>query len=123
MRATLIRIDEKGARERYHLRGLPITLGRSDAADLQISDPWASRVHCRIEIVGGTLLVCDLDSCNGTSVNGCHISQSPLMPGDELGMGTTTFKVVYERYLLGPLPQVVYARSGENLAARHTAVE
>ena len=49
---------------------LPVTLGRSKHADLQVLDPMVSRLQCRLESEGDTIVVKDLQSKNGTLVNG-----------------------------------------------------
>ena len=56
-----------------------------------------SRVHCEISEIDGILLVRDLDSHNGTLVNGEHIKEAHLLPGDRLTVGLTSFEVQYER--------------------------
>jgi pSer/pThr/pTyr-binding forkhead associated (FHA) protein len=51
--------------------------------------------------LGGVLVARDLDSTNGTYVNGFRISESHLMPGDKLTMGKRTFMVYYESHSRG----------------------
>jgi pSer/pThr/pTyr-binding forkhead associated (FHA) protein len=43
------------------------------------------------------LVVRDLDSRNGTTVNGQYIKEAHLLPGDRLRVGLTSFKVWYKR--------------------------
>ena len=40
-------------------------------------------------------MVRDLESRNGTLVNGNHITESPLMPGDKLTVGMSSFEAQY----------------------------
>jgi two-component system, NtrC family, response regulator AtoC len=68
-----------------------ISLGRSDAADVQVQDPLISRVHVRIRI-GPELAVIDLGSSNGTFVRGHRIPSNELVPvtvGDTIEIGST----------------------------------
>ena len=72
-----------------------MTIGRSAEADICLNDCWVSRVHCEIDWVDDALVVRDLESGNGTLVNGEHISQARLEPGDKLTVGMSAFVVSY----------------------------
>lgn len=64
------------------------TIGRATGADFILDAPLVSRVHCRLTALpGGELEVKDLDSTNGTFVNGERIDTARLSPGDRLGVG------------------------------------
>ncbi len=78
------------------IQRFPATLGRSGDADVCLSDRWVSRRHCRIETIDGALVVRDLDSSHGTFVNGNQISEAVLVPGDELGLGLSSFIAEFE---------------------------
>jgi pSer/pThr/pTyr-binding forkhead associated (FHA) protein len=73
-------------------------LGRNQHADVRLDDCWASRVHCEISETSGILLVRDLDSKNGTLVNGHSVREAHLLPGDRLTIGLTSFQVQYHRH-------------------------
>lgn len=75
---------------------LPVIVGRSAQADVRLDDQWVSRVHCKISELNGTLIVRDLDSRNGTLVNGEYIQEAHLSPGDRLTVGTTSFEACYK---------------------------
>ena len=63
-------------------------LGRGDDADLRIEDPSLSRTHVRFERDGDTLTITDLDSLNGTLVEGTRLSGTKrLNSGDLLTLG------------------------------------
>jgi anti-sigma B factor antagonist len=69
-------------------RGL--TVGRARENDLWLNDPTVSRHHLRFEYVGGQPVVCDLNSANGTFVNGKRIvGTHPLRDGDRITVGRT----------------------------------
>lgn len=95
MKAKLTSID--GPKIRLVLDKLPVVIGRNPDADARLDDRWVSRVHCEISEIDGTLVVRDLDSRNGTLVNGQSIKEAHLMPGDRLTVGLTSFKVQYKR--------------------------
>ena len=56
------------------LKGNGATLGRSPPADIVLNDFEVSRSHCRFMIVNGTLRMADLNSTNGTFLDGIRVS-------------------------------------------------
>lgn len=54
----------------------PLTIGRIAACDVVLSDTPVSRKHCKIELVGDSVILTDLDSRNGTFVDGHRITGS-----------------------------------------------
>ena len=82
---------EKGTRS---LRGLhveilgPVVVGRSPSSDIVVDEPYVSATHARFTIQGPALVLEDLDSKNGTMVNGHPIDQPvTLRDGDEVQIG------------------------------------
>jgi len=79
-------------------RSYPITgktvLGRSNECDITLSVTHLSRKHAELSLVGNKLVVKDLDSANGTFVNGKRIKEETLRKGDELRLDTLSFTVV-----------------------------
>ena len=70
------------------LAGAIRTVGRATGADFIVDAPLVSRVHCRLTVLpGGDLEVKDLDSTNGTFVNGERVQTARLASGDRLGVG------------------------------------
>jgi len=64
------------------------TLGRATGADFSLDAALVSRVHCRlVALPGGGLEVRDLDSTNGTFVNGKRVQTARLESGDRLQIG------------------------------------
>lgn len=65
-----------------------VILGRGGAADITLPDTSVSRRHAQLSLEDGVWGVLDLDSANGTFVNGRRISQrTPLAHGDSLRLG------------------------------------
>lgn len=88
---------EKGARQ---LRGLhvdilgPVVIGRSPSSDIVIDEPYVSATHARLTLQGPALVLDDLQSTNGTMVNGHAITQAvTLRDGDEVQIGDTIMRV------------------------------
>lgn len=76
-------------------------VGRSrEACDLCINRRSISKLHCIIVKTDGLLFVRDLASMNGTKVNGQRIIRGALLPGDQLALANTKFRVH-----LGPDPE------------------
>jgi len=72
-------------------------IGRRQDCDLRIPSTDVSRRHCLLSMHDGALNVEDLDSVNGTFVNGRRISgRQIVMPGDRIQIGPVTFIAEYE---------------------------
>jgi hypothetical protein len=70
------------------------TFGRSEGADVLVSDIAVSGAHARIERVGRRWMVRDLGSTNGTRVNDARIEpRGALREGDVLSIGTVRLQV------------------------------
>ncbi len=72
---------------------LEVAIGRQDG-DLVVEDPEVSRRHAVLRRSGGSVVVEDLDSTNGTFVNGERI-RSPITvgPGDQVRVGRTMLEI------------------------------
>lgn len=70
------------------LAGSARTIGRATGADFIVDAALVSRVHCRLTALPtGELEVRDLESTNGTYVNGKRVEQARLATGDRLTVG------------------------------------
>jgi pSer/pThr/pTyr-binding forkhead associated (FHA) protein len=63
------------------------TIGRAARADFVVDAALVSRLHCRLTAGATELEVVDLESTNGTFVNGTRTGRGTLKPGDRLGVG------------------------------------
>lgn len=82
---------------RFELTG-PVTIGRSSRAQVFICDPGVSRRHAKVLPTGRGHTLVDLDSANGTLIEGATIDERALTSGTSFVIGATTF--VYERITL-----------------------
>jgi pSer/pThr/pTyr-binding forkhead associated (FHA) protein len=72
----------------------PATIGRGTNADILIPDEAFSREHASVRVDGQTVVLADLESSNGTMVNGEEISSARrLAPGDVVTIGGTDLEV------------------------------
>ena len=71
-----------------------LSIGRSSGSGLQIKDDYTSNNHAKIARWREQWVVQDLDSTNGTFVEGKRISEStPVQVGSSVRIGTTTFEL------------------------------
>src|SRR2546427_5510937 len=90
---------KRGSKEtrQVRLRTEETIVGRQDGCDLRIPSSAVSRRHCRLSFRNEYLTVEDLDSSNGTFVNGVRITgQQVVRPGDLVEIGPVTFLVKYQ---------------------------
>lgn len=66
-----------------------VTIGRQNDCTIVLADPNVSRHHAEVRPAANGFLVRDLDSTNGTRVNGERITEQVLQQGDELACGNT----------------------------------
>ena len=79
--------------ETYALDGSTITIGRTADCDLRLEeDPRVSGRHAEIKLLEGAWTVVDLDSSNGTRLNGHPVDSSALAPGDYVSIGDSAFQ-------------------------------
>jgi len=69
------------------------TIGRSTGAEFLLDAPLVSRLHCQVSATSEALEVKDLDSTNGTFVNGRRVMSARLHEGDRLKVGRVELKV------------------------------
>ncbi|HEY2432626.1 MAG TPA: FHA domain-containing protein [Vicinamibacterales bacterium] len=80
----------EGAEAPFTFRILPgsiKTIGRAPRADFVVDASLVSRLHCRLTAGATELEMVDLDSTNGTYVNGERAARAMLHAGDRLGVG------------------------------------
>jgi pSer/pThr/pTyr-binding forkhead associated (FHA) protein len=86
----------KASAETLRIKRFPTYIGRNKECHLRIAARQVSRRHCVLKDKEGWLCVSDLDSCNGTLVNGRTIrNEVTLYPGDVLEVGPIIFRIDY----------------------------
>lgn len=79
--------------ERFDLIG-GLTIGRSKDSDVQIDDRYASGLHARVFSREGHFFVEDMNSTNGTLLNGAELrGEAELIDGDTIQIGDTEFRL------------------------------
>ncbi len=74
-----------------------VVIGRSKECDIQLTDPNASRRHAELRQEGSAYWLIDLDSTNGSQVNGRRTARTKLESGDVITIGSTD--LAFERRL------------------------
>lgn len=69
-----------------------LTIGRLPDNDVVVADPKSSRKHAEIRPAGNGFLLVDLQSTNGTKVNGTSVGEHILVDGDMISIGATEFR-------------------------------
>ena len=91
----VLTIERNGRAEQYAVMR-NIAIGRAPENDIAIPGPEASRHHARIEVGGSGCRLIDLDSANGTFLNGKRLdprAPATLVGGDTVGLGGITIQV------------------------------
>ena len=71
----------------YRDLSIPVTIGREEGNSLRLNDERVSRFHSKVQIDGDDYILTDLESTNGTRVNGTAIQIRRLRIGDRVGVG------------------------------------
>ncbi|HET8862674.1 MAG TPA: DUF3662 and FHA domain-containing protein [Solirubrobacterales bacterium] len=91
---AIVTLDDR----RYVLDGARSTIGRSRDADCVLRDPNVSRHHAELRrSAAGDWTIADLGSTNGIKVNGRRVGSTRLKSGDQVTLGTTTFRFDIEQ--------------------------
>ena len=70
------------------------TVGRAPRADFVVDAALVSRLHCRLSAGAGEIEAVDLESTNGTYVNGQRVDRAVLKEGDKLRVGAVELVVM-----------------------------
>ena len=87
----------------HELKAERTTIGRLEDNTFQIAEPSVSSHHCEVRLRGAEVTVKDLDSTNGTFINGEKVSESILKPGQILRLGQIEMRL--ETDAPAPLPK------------------
>lgn len=87
--ATLLVIQGPEQGRRYELTPEPMHLGRSGQNEIRILDTEVSRQHALIRLLDGQWQISDLNSSNGTYLNGQPVTTAAIESGDQIQIGRT----------------------------------
>src|ERR1700738_3361237 len=75
----------------------PITIGREEGTVLRLNDERVSRFHAKIQQDNGDIILTDLESTNGTRVNGHVVQIRRLRAGDRIHLGRSLLRYGTEK--------------------------
>ena len=102
----------------HELKAEKTTIGRVEDNMFQIAEPSVSSHHCEVLLRGKEVVVKDLNSTNGTYINGEKISEAPLNPGQILRLGQIEMRLETDAPAGGPgkkLDQTMVMQRGVSL--------
>src|SRR3984885_3162838 len=70
----------------------PVTIGREEGNLLRLNDERVSRFHAKVQQDSGDIILTDLESTNGTRVNGNVVQIRRLRAGDRIGVGRSMLR-------------------------------
>jgi adenylate cyclase len=105
VRATLGKLVPCGGGDPIPLLLPDLTIGRSPTCDVCLPFPNVSGKHCQLNLHDGYWFVQDLQSSNGTWVNGTRCQQKCLLPESVLGLARHRFTLHYTPTGAGPPPE------------------
>ncbi len=85
--AIFLIIQDEEKKHHIRLENHPITVGRSSKSFVKIKSTTASGIHCHFYIKDHKVIVKDLESKNGTFINGYKITESYIYIGDKVKIG------------------------------------
>jgi two-component system, NtrC family, response regulator HydG len=88
-------LDGAGKGKKIALDGTTprLLVGKGPACDLQLENPHVSRRHAALELTPKGVRLTDLESSNGTTVDGLRIGEVYLQGGESIGMAGTTLAI------------------------------
>jgi diguanylate cyclase (GGDEF)-like protein len=93
----------------YRLQPGETVIGRASTVAIKLGDDGISRRHARVIVEGSVVRIEDLQSSNGTLVNGARVDVQTLKDGDKIQIGSTTIlKFTYHDKLEESFQQQMY---------------
>jgi len=93
MQVNLVYFKPDGGRKDIPLGKSNVVIGRRPDCDIRVPEIGVSRRHCELVAAGEALKVRDLDSSNGTYVNGERVAEKAVSPGDHIQIGSVVLIV------------------------------
>jgi len=96
---------------------IPVTIGREEGNGLRLNDERVSRFHAKVQVGDSDIIITDLDSTNGTRVNGAAVQIRRLRPGDQVSVGRSMLLFGTMEEIAARKAQAVPASSGGQMQA------
>ncbi len=103
----------------FHELAPPLTIGREEGNSIQLNDERVSRCHFKIQRDNERLVLTDLDSTNGTKVNGDECQLKILRHGDLITVGRTLMLLGTEQQIAARMAAMTAGANGEGATLSH----
>jgi predicted component of type VI protein secretion system len=124
--AKLVLLSEGFAGTTFELKVERTSVGRMEDNGIQIAEPSVSSHHCEIVLRGAEVVVRDLNSTNGTYINGNATKEAVLKPGAVLRLGAVEMRLEAAAGgapgTPGPAPGAAPPASASKKVQDHTAL-
>src|SRR5262249_30047373 len=94
--AKLVLLSPGMTGQSLDLKAEKTTIGRLEDNQFPIAEPSVSSHHCEVVLRGNDVIVKDLNSTNGTFINGEKVTEGPLKPGQILRLGQVEMRLETE---------------------------
>jgi pSer/pThr/pTyr-binding forkhead associated (FHA) protein len=110
--AKLVILSQGMTGRSHELKADKTTIGRVDDNTFPITEASVSSHHCEVMLRGSDVVVHDLDSTNGTFINGEKITEAVLKPGQILRLGQIELRLETEGTAAGAAAPAAPGRKG-----------
>jgi pSer/pThr/pTyr-binding forkhead associated (FHA) protein len=96
LKASVVIVEGQSEGMEYPITKSHTVIGRDKNADFPVNDSLVSRQHVCIVYQEGIYILRDLESTNGTHMDGTSINQANLLHGDKFRIGDTTLQFIFD---------------------------
>src|SRR5215213_7086665 len=104
----------------FELGEAELSIGRDSTNLMRLADSLLSRRHCRVAREGERFVLTDLESLNGTFVNGRPVREHLLADGDRIDVGESRLVFLTGEGVTAPLPSNPVRVSDREMTAHST---
>ncbi len=100
-----------------------VTIGRDPSTDLRVNDMQVSRSHAQLTHNGREVVLRDLNSTNGTTLNGRYVAEAVVRPGDVIGIGDSHIQIAEVQLSSQPAARGGYAHQPAPMSAQRRPLQ
>jgi type II secretory pathway predicted ATPase ExeA len=93
----------------YSLKRRQYVIGRSEMADIMVEDTYVSKIHAMLQVYANAVVLLDLNSTNGTTVNSSVVLKTILKNNDVISLGNHRLKIENVPALTGEMGELIEA--------------
>ena len=100
-----------------------VTVGRDPSSDLRVDDMQVSRSHVRLTHDGREVVLRDMHSTNGTTLNGRRVTEAVIRPGDVIGIGDSQIQFAEVQLSSRPAARGAYSQQQQPMSAQRRPLQ